>query len=343
MKHNHFSAAIPARLRGVLVCALVLCLLAVSFSGCQAADLSDVPETSVPSQASSVSDTTAPSTQPEETQPGSTSGAVEETSVDAPSQVTEPSAEPTSQPTEHVHSYTSQVTAPTCTTDGFTTYTCSCGYSYNSNPTPALGHTWSEWKTDIPATTTQTGQESRKCTVCGETETRVLDLLPPPTEHSHVYVAEVHKPTCTKAGYTIYTCSCGDSYQGDEVPATGHIWGEWTPATPATETTPGTETRTCTVCGETESRNVTTPTTPEDHTHSFTSTVVAPTCTKAGYTLHTCKSCSYSYASDETPMLAHQWVTDPNGTTHTCSSCGKTETIPGSGSASDPTASTETL
>ena len=313
MKHNHFSAAVPARLRSVLVCALVLCLLAVSFSGCQAADLSDVPETSVPSQASSVSDTTAPSTQPEETQPGSTSGAVEETSVDAPSQVTEPSAEPTSQPTEHVHSYTSQVTAPTCTTDGFTTYTCSCGYSYNSNPTPALGHTWSEWKTDIPATTTQTGQESRKCTVCGETETR------------------------------IYTCSCGDSYQGDEVPATGHIWGEWTPATPATETTPGTETRTCTVCGETESRNVTIPTTPEDHTHSFTSTVVAPTCTSAGYTLHTCESCSHSYTSDEIPMLAHQWVTDPNGTTHTCSSCGKTETIPGSGSASDPTASTETL
>ena len=97
------------------------------------------------------------------------------------------------------------------------------------------------------------------------------------------------------------------------------------------------------MCGKTESRDVTTPTTPEDHTHSFTSTVVGPTCTKAGYTLHTCKSCSYSYTSDETPMLAHQWVTNPNGTTHTCSSCGKTETIPGSGSASDPTASTETL
>ena len=30
----------------------------------------------------------------------------------------------------HSHEYTSSVTAPTCTTAGFTTYTCDCGESY---------------------------------------------------------------------------------------------------------------------------------------------------------------------------------------------------------------------
>ena len=42
--------------------------------------------------------------------------------------------------------------------------------------------------------------------------------------HEHSYTAEVTAPTCTEAGYTTYTCSCGDSYVADEVPALGHDW-----------------------------------------------------------------------------------------------------------------------
>ena len=42
----------------------------------------------------------------------------------------------------HEHSYAAEVTAPTCTTGGFTTYTCACGDSYISDETPALGHEW---------------------------------------------------------------------------------------------------------------------------------------------------------------------------------------------------------
>lgn len=345
MKHNHFSTAIPARLRGVLTWALVLCLLAVSFSGCQAADLSDVPETSVPSQASSMSEFIEPSAESEGTLPLTTqpsaaavTTATESSWATETSQETELSTEAPTQPTEHVHTYTSKVTLPTCTTGGFTTYTCQCGYSYNSNSTPALGHTWGPWKTDVPATTTQTGQESRTCTVCGEVETRVLDLLPEPTEHSHVYAAEVHKPTCTEVGFTIYTCTCGDSYRADEVPATGHTWGDWSVKTPATETTAGTEVRTCTVCGEEEFRE-TSLTTP-DHTHSYTSTVVAATCDKSGYTLHAC-SCGDSYKSNESGALGHSWVDDGNGTTHTCTACGKSETIPASGTADSTTTATD--
>ena len=40
--------------------------------------------------------------------------------------------------------------------------------------------------------------------------------------HTHKHVAAVTAPTCTEAGYTTYTCDCGDTYTGDEVAALGH-------------------------------------------------------------------------------------------------------------------------
>ncbi|MBQ3000614.1 MAG: hypothetical protein IJD63_02575 [Oscillospiraceae bacterium] len=40
----------------------------------------------------------------------------------------------------HEHSHTAVVTAPTCTDNGYTTYTCSCGDTYNGNETEKLGH-----------------------------------------------------------------------------------------------------------------------------------------------------------------------------------------------------------
>ncbi len=47
------------------------------------------------------------------------------------------------------HSYTSEVTAPTCETDGFTTHTCSaCGNSYVTDTVTALGHAYDETRTE---------------------------------------------------------------------------------------------------------------------------------------------------------------------------------------------------
>ena len=75
------------------------------------------------------------------------------------------------------------------------------------------------------------------------------------------------------------------------------------------------------------------------HTHYYTATVTAPTCTEKGYTTHTC-ACGDSYVDTYTDALGHAWdngkVTKPateteTGTkTFTCTRCGetKTETIP---------------
>ena len=170
---------------------------------------------------------------------------------------------------EHTHSYTAAVTAPTCTEQGYTTYTCSCGDSYKSDYKDALGHDY----------------QNGTCTRCGAKDPSVT----PP--HTHDYKSVVTKPTCTEQGYTTYTCSiCGDSYKGDYKDARGHLFvlGK------------------CLRCGEQD---------PDSHTHEYTKTVVAPTCTTRGYTEHVC-SCGSSYKTNYTAALGHDYK---NGL---CTRCG---------------------
>ncbi len=42
----------------------------------------------------------------------------------------------------HIHNHEAVVTAPTCTENGYTTYTCACGDTYTSDEVAALGHTF---------------------------------------------------------------------------------------------------------------------------------------------------------------------------------------------------------
>lgn len=68
----------------------------------------------------------------------------------------------------HTHEYEVVIIAPTCTEQGFTTYTCSCGDTYVSDKVPALGHT-EETIPAVAATCIETGlTEGKKCSVCGE-------------------------------------------------------------------------------------------------------------------------------------------------------------------------------
>ena len=59
---------------------------------------------------------------------------------------------------QHTHSYTTAVTAPTCTEDGYTTHTCACGYSYKDSYTKALGHSY----------------KNGKCTRCGAADPKYI-------------------------------------------------------------------------------------------------------------------------------------------------------------------------
>ncbi len=79
------------------------------------------------------------------------------------------------------HNYNKKVTAPSCTEKGYTTYTCSvCGNSYTDNKTNATGHSWNGWKVTKEPTATAEGAEQRTCKTCGTTESRSIDKLPEP-------------------------------------------------------------------------------------------------------------------------------------------------------------------
>ena len=147
-----------------------------------------------------------------------------------------------------MHDYQSVVTAPTCTEDGYTTFTCECGDSFVGDEVAALGeHKWDEGKVTTEPTVEAEGVKTFTCTVCGETKTEAIGKIENP-DHEHDYMTTVTAPTCTEGGYTTYTCECGDSYTADEVVANGHT--EKKSYKFNFDFTKRVVTTTCTVCGE---------------------------------------------------------------------------------------------
>ena len=81
----------------------------------------------------------------------------------------------------HSHSYSSKTVKATCTSGGYTVYTCSCGASYTDNYTDATGHRWSDWKTVKKATTSSEGRKQRTCSSCGKTESKTIAKVKSPS------------------------------------------------------------------------------------------------------------------------------------------------------------------
>lgn len=227
-------------------------------------------------------------------------------------------------PQTHVHSYTSRVTSPTCTTGGYTTYTCSgCGYSYTGSYTNPLGHYFSIVETTDP-TCAEQGYTTYTCSRCGDSY--VDDYT---NALNHNYNVKGTTATCTEQGFTTHTCSrCGDSYIDNYTDALGHSYGEWTVTRPATSTETGQRERSCSRCGNKETETV--PTIADTGCeHNYRSVVTAPTCFKQGYTTHTCGKCGDSYVDSYIDALGHQYsehVTAPTCTnrgytTYLCSRC----------------------
>ena len=157
-------------------------------------------------------------------------------------------SQPVTFTTAHTHYYTATVTAPTCTTKGYTTHTCACGNSYVDTYTDALGHAWDNGKVTKQPTETETGTKTFTCTRCGETKTEII----PKFTHEHSYKAVVTAPTCTEKGYTTHTCACGDSYVDSYVLPLGHDWGSGKVTKEPTATENGIKTYICAHCGETK-------------------------------------------------------------------------------------------
>ena len=70
-------------------------------------------------------------------------------------------------PLTHTHVYSDTVVAPTCTTGGYTTHTCRCGYSYKDTFTAALGHDYYA-AAGSDATCTAAAWTEYNCSRCGD-------------------------------------------------------------------------------------------------------------------------------------------------------------------------------
>ena len=66
------------------------------------------------------------------------------------------------------HTYNTTVTEPTCATDGYTTYTCSCGDSYIADEVDSIGHDYV--MTETTATCKDAGTSTYVC-ACGDSYT----------------------------------------------------------------------------------------------------------------------------------------------------------------------------
>ena len=117
----------------------------------------------------------------------------------------------------HIHDYVAGTpVAATCSADGYTPYTCSCGETELRDVVAATGeHEYIEGET-VAATCVADGYTIYAC-ACGASEQR--NVVP---AVGHSYVGTVIAPTETAQGYTEYVCStCGDSYRDEYTQATG--------------------------------------------------------------------------------------------------------------------------
>ena len=147
--------------------------------------------------------------------------------------------------------YTAVVTKPTCTEQGYTTYTCPCGKTYTDDYKDALGHD-TELKNVKDATCTEKGYTGDEvCKTCGKT---IKTGAETPLAAHDTELKNAKDATCTEKGYTgDEVCkTCGKTIKaGTETPLADHDT-ELKNAKDATCTEDGyTGDKVCKVCKET--------------------------------------------------------------------------------------------
>ena len=149
------------------------------------------------------------------------------------------------------------ITPATCSNTGIKSASIKVsfnGYTYTFGKTasiPKIAHKFSAWTTTKKATCTANGTRTRKCSVCGKTETKSIAKL------SHSYKATVVKPTCSAKGYTLHKCTkCGYSYKDKYTNTVAHKFSAWKTTSFNVDKGTSTQKRTCSVCKKSETRTV---------------------------------------------------------------------------------------
>ena len=174
------------------------------------------------------------------------------------------------------------------------------------------------------------GLQIRECTVCGKGYWETI----PMTQHhwvdgkcticgdecTHTYGEKtiITPATCTTMGSYTKTCTtCGYVYKG-QIPKTQHNY-EWKVTTPATCNSTGVETKTCTNCGKTYGQR----TIPATGEHNWETVETIPaTCTSKEKQKQECTVChtTRTTINENSHYADHTW-TEGDGTV-TCTKCG---------------------
>ena len=124
----------------------------------------------------------------------------------------------TSSTVEHEHEWSSDWSKDAgyhwheCTADG-------CDISLNSQKDSYAAHTYGDYTVTKEATCSETGIQTRECSVCHYVDTDIIPTIP----HTYDDGKITKEPTATEPGEMTYTCiHCGHSYT-QEIPATGEL------------------------------------------------------------------------------------------------------------------------
>ncbi len=145
-------------------------------------------------------------------------------------------------------------------------------------------HTWNNGTVVKAATTTAAGIMEYTCTVCGQTKTEQIPILPTP-QHDHVWSnawtsnSTHHWHECTASGCTVTNVA-------DKYGYAPHSFGAWRTVTAATSTKDGLMERQC-VCGYKETKVIPAIGNTTEHTHNWSNW----TFTSPNYWERTCSIC----------------------------------------------------
>lgn len=238
----------------------------------------------------------------------------------------------------HDHSYSAVVTEPTCTEEGYTTYTCGCGESYVDDKVAAKGHNYVKDETKSVAATCNTdGKDVLVCSGCGDVKEEVVKAT---GDHNFVVEVERVEATCEADGYVKYACGCGTVSEDETVlPKLGHKFENYTETKAPTCTDKGEAVAECeNGCGEKDTKEI------AALGHDYVEVNHQdPTCTAEGFIEYECarSGCDVgegkpATTADILKKVDHTWgewevikeatKTEQGEKKHTCAVCGYTET-----------------
>lgn len=122
--------------------------------------------------------------------------------------------------------------------------------SNSSTTTPAQKPASNNQSTSKPSSNTGSSTKT-------EPKTPAQPSQPSKPAHTHSYTAKTVAPTCTEKGYTVHTCSCGDSYKDSYKDALGHSYSK--KVVQPTTSAGGYTQYTCSRCGKSYKDNYTDP------------------------------------------------------------------------------------